>query len=70
MTVRPSAVWRRVRWLLAAVAVLGMAVAAIARRRGAPRLVTAEGDADVQTLAQAEALGRQVAAELRAGGAH
>ena len=30
---------------------------------GAPRLVTAEGDADVQTLAQAEALGRQVAAE-------
>ena len=37
---------------------------------GAPRLVTAEGDADVQTLAQAEALGRQVAAELRAGGAH
>jgi hypothetical protein len=30
----------RVRWLLAAVAVLGMAVAAIARRRGAPRLVT------------------------------
>ena len=30
----------RVRWLLAAVAVLGMAMAAIARRRGAPRLVT------------------------------
>ena len=37
---------------------------------GAPRLVTAAGAADVRTLAQAEALGRQVAAELRAGGAH
>ena len=37
---------------------------------GAPRLVTADGGADVATLAQAEALGRQVAAELRAGGAH
>lgn len=30
----------RVRWLLAAVAVVGLALAAIARRRGAPRLVT------------------------------
>ena len=36
---------------------------------GAPRLVTAAGQADVATLADAEALGARVATELRAGGA-
>jgi hydroxymethylbilane synthase len=34
---------------------------------GAPRLVTAEGTADVGDLAQAAALGERVAAQLRAG---
>ncbi len=36
---------------------------------GAPVLVRAEGEAQVSTLAQAEALGERVAAGLRAGGA-
>jgi hydroxymethylbilane synthase len=37
---------------------------------GAPRLVTAEGAADVDGLDAAVALGERVAAELRAAGAH
>ncbi len=37
---------------------------------GAPRLVSAEGVAEVDELQQAAALGERVAAELRAGGAH
>ena len=37
---------------------------------GAPRLVTAAGQSDVAELADAEALGQRVAADLRAGGAH
>ncbi|HRN74799.1 hydroxymethylbilane synthase [Ottowia sp.] len=37
---------------------------------GDPGLVRAEGEAEVDTLEQAAALGERVAAELRAGGAH
>ena len=37
---------------------------------GAPALVNAAAEGDVATLADAEALGQRVAAELRAGGAH
>ena len=37
---------------------------------GAPRLVRAEAEGDVATLADAEALGQRVADALRAGGAH